>query len=65
MTTYAQQYLQHHGKLHMCWLGPFCMVYISEASVAKLDTLQGQWIRLLINGSRLKLYYGPQGSPII
>jgi hypothetical protein len=62
---YDNKYLHHPGKLRMCWLGPFHLVYISEVGVAKMETLQGQPLKGLINGSRLKVYYGPQGSTII
>jgi hypothetical protein len=45
----------------MHWLGPFRLVYISEAGETKLATLQGQPLKGLINDSRLKVYYGPRG----
>jgi hypothetical protein len=32
---YDNKYLQHPGKLHMCWLGPFWLVYISEVGVPR------------------------------
>jgi hypothetical protein len=56
---YDNKYLQHPGKLHMHWLGPFHLVYISEVGATKMATLQGQPLKGLINGSRLKVYYGP------
>jgi hypothetical protein len=61
---YDNKYLQHLGKLLMRWLGPFRLVYISEAGVTKQAIVQGQSLKGLINGSRLKVYYGPQGSTI-
>jgi hypothetical protein len=62
---YDNKYSQHPGKLCMRWLGPFHLVYITEASVAKLETLQGKPLKGLINGNRLKVYYDPQGSTAI
>jgi hypothetical protein len=60
---YDNKYLQHPGKLHMHWLGPFYLVYIiSEAGVSKMETLQGKPLKGLINGNRLKVYYGPRGQ---
>jgi hypothetical protein len=46
-------------------VGSFWLVYISEAGATKMETLQGQPLKGLINGNRLKVYYGPQGSTII
>jgi hypothetical protein len=43
----------------MCWLGPFHLVYINEADVTKLETLQGYTLKGLINGNILNVYYGP------
>jgi hypothetical protein len=59
---YDRKYFKHPNKLCMHWLGPFLLVYISEVGATKLATLQGQPLKGLVNGSRLKVYYGPQGS---
>jgi hypothetical protein len=36
---YDSKYLQHLGKLHMHWLGPFWLIYISDAGATKMETL--------------------------
>jgi len=59
---YDNKYFQYLGELRMRWLGPFFLVYITKAGETKISTLQGQPLKGLINGSRLKVYHGPQGS---
>jgi len=49
----------------MRWLYPFWMVYISEVGTAKMETLQDYPLKGLINGSKLKVYYGLQGDASI
>jgi hypothetical protein len=34
-----RKYLKHLGKIHMHWLGPFFLLYISEVEAAMLATL--------------------------
>jgi hypothetical protein len=38
---YDNKYLHHPGKLCMCWLGTFQLVYIIESGASNLETLQG------------------------
>jgi hypothetical protein len=56
---YENKYLHNLGKLCMHWLGPFLLVCIIKVSSTNMDTLQGQLLKGLINGSKLKVYYGP------
>jgi hypothetical protein len=48
----------------MKWLGPFWLVYINEVGTTKLETLQGQPLKGLINGNMLKVYYGSHGASV-
>jgi len=56
---YDSKYLHHPGKLLMRWLGPFNVVYINEDGATNISTLQGHSLKGPINGSQLKVYYGP------
>jgi hypothetical protein len=63
---YDNKYSPHDpGKLRMLSLGPFRLVYITEESDAKLETIQVKPLKGLINGNKLKVYYIPQGSTAI
>jgi hypothetical protein len=63
---YDNKYSPHDpSKLCMLSLGPFRLVYITEESDAKLETIQVKPLKGLINGNKLKVYYIPQGSTTI
>jgi hypothetical protein len=39
----------------MHWLGPYVIQHVTEASVAQLETLNGESLGGMVNGIRLKL----------
>jgi hypothetical protein len=40
----------------MHWLGPYVIKHVTETGVAQLETLNGEFLGGMVNGSRLKLY---------
>ena len=40
----------------MHWLGPYVIKHVMEAGVVQLETLNGESLGDMVNGSRLKLY---------
>jgi hypothetical protein len=40
----------------MHWLGPYVIQHVMEAGVAQLETLNGEPLGDMVNGSWLKLY---------
>lgn len=54
--VYDSKFLQHPGKFRMHWLGPYEVKSVIEGGVVQLKYLGGTELRVMINGSRLKLY---------
>jgi len=48
--------MQHPEKFRMNWLGPYVIKYMIEVGVAQLETLNGEVLGGLVNGSKLKIY---------
>jgi hypothetical protein len=47
----------------MHWLGPYVIKHVTEAGVVQLETLNGEVLGGMVNGSRLKLYRDSQPLP--
>ena len=47
---------KHPGKLRMHWLIPYVINYVMEEGVVQLQKLNGETIKGLVNGSRMKPY---------
>jgi hypothetical protein len=58
--VYDSKFMKHPEKLRTHWMGPYEVVYITKGGFAQLKTLNGEWKERLVNGSRLKFYYGNQ-----
>jgi hypothetical protein len=50
--------MQHPGKFRMHWLGPYVIKYVTKSGVVQLETLNGEFLGGLMNGSQLKIYRG-------
>jgi hypothetical protein len=59
---YESKFMQHPGKFRMHWLGPYVIKYVTEEGAMQLETLNGEVLRGMVNGSRLKLYRDGQQS---
>jgi len=53
---YDHKFMQHPGKFHMHWLGHFVIQHVIEAGLVRLETLNGESLGGMVNGSWLKLY---------
>jgi hypothetical protein len=53
---YHNKLMQHPGKFKMHWLGPYVIKQVTKACVAQLETLDGEVLGGMVNGSRLNLY---------
>jgi hypothetical protein len=53
---YDNKFMQHPGNFRMHWLGPYVIQQVTETGVAELETLNGEVLRGMVNGSQLKLY---------
>jgi hypothetical protein len=53
---YYSKALQHPGKLRMHWLGTYEVKVVIDGGDLQLKDLAGEYLRGMINGSRLKLY---------
>ena len=53
---YDSKFVKFPGKFKTHWLGPYQIQYVTEGGVVQLNTLNGELLPTLINGSRLKLY---------
>jgi hypothetical protein len=42
----------------MHWLGPYVINHVTKAGFMQLETLNGEFLRGMVNGSRLKIYRG-------
>jgi hypothetical protein len=40
----------------MHWLGPYVIQHVTKAGVSQLETLNGEALGGMVNGSRLKIY---------
>jgi hypothetical protein len=59
---YDSKFFHNLGKFKIRWLGPFRILDITEFGAVKLTQLYGRPMKGLVNGSRLKPYFGPDGS---
>ena len=55
---YDNKFFMHLGKLKTHWLGPYVVKEISDGGAMELEKLDGTKVRGIINGSRLKPYFG-------
>jgi hypothetical protein len=46
----------------MHWLGPYVIQHVTEVGVVQLETLNGEVLGGMVNGSWLKLYRDSQPS---
>jgi hypothetical protein len=53
---YDNKSMQHQGKFQVHLLGPYVIQHVTEEGVAQLETLNGEVLGGMVNGSRLKLY---------
>jgi hypothetical protein len=53
---YDNKFMQHLGTFRMHWLGPYVIQHITETGVSQLETLDGEVMEEMVNGSQLKLY---------
>jgi hypothetical protein len=50
---YDSKFLQHPGKFHMHWLGPYMTRFVIEVGVVKLEKLDGEVMEGMVNRIRL------------
>jgi hypothetical protein len=48
---YDSKFMQHSGNFQMHWLGPYVIQHVMEAGVAQLETLNGESLGGMVNGS--------------
>ena len=61
MLLYDYKFLNHPGKLHMHWLGPYLVNSITSGGAIQLQQLDGAMMPKLVNGSRMNPYrMGPE-----
>jgi hypothetical protein len=53
------------AKLEDKWAGPYFVHEVRDNNVYKLRTIEGQLVRNLVHGNRLKLYHERQLEPVI
>jgi hypothetical protein len=58
---YDNKFLKNPCKLKIHWLGPFRIPYIKKFGEVMLTQLYGKSMKLLVNGSTLNTFYGPNG----
>ena len=57
------KFMQHPWKFRMHWLGPYVIQQLIETFDAQLETLNGEVLEGMVNGSWLKIYRdGQQAS---
>ena len=56
VVLYDSNFVKHHGKFRMRWLGAYEIKYVTERGVIQLQNLNGELMYGLINGIQLKLY---------
>ena len=58
---YDSKFVKHLGKLHMHWLGPYLVNFITSGGIVQLQQLDGAMLPNLVNGIWLKPYrMGPE-----
>lgn len=58
---YDGNYIKNERKLNMRWLGRFHITYLTKVGVIKMMKSNVHPIKVLVNGSHLKPFYGHQG----
>jgi hypothetical protein len=53
---YDSNFRQHPRKFRMHWLGPYVSQHVTKAGIAHLETLNGEVLGGMVNGSQMKLY---------
>ena len=58
---YDNRHEEFLGKLHIRWRGPYRVTYTFPNRSLQLEDLQGNWLDMRVNGSRIK-QYKPESS---
>jgi hypothetical protein len=48
---YENKFMQNPRKFRMHWLGPYVIKYMTKVGVVQLETLNGEFLEGLVNGS--------------
>lgn len=56
---YDSRFKEFKGKLMTRWLGPYLIEKFHDNGVVQIKTIDEEWIPLLVNGYRLKVYIKP------
>jgi hypothetical protein len=62
LLLYDNNFLQHLGKFHMHWLGPYVMRFVTEVGATQLEKPNGEVVEGLVNSSRIKPYRDNRAS---
>ena len=58
---YNNRHEEFPSKLHTRWMGPYKITYIFPNRSLQLEDLQGNWLDMRVNGSKVKQYQ-PESS---